>query len=367
MEEDFFADLEPLETLEELENLEELQDYGDLDVTVLEDPFIARLISTLDRSSLPFLLIDTSLRILWRNDAFPRMFGMESCDAGNHLFDPFDGVPGSSSGPSFTEAIKSPETGFSYRGRVQSSDPHRLTLQANMLVSPLFSEESGHKVHLGYSVCFDDVTEENKNILRGTFLSLLHASQMKDNDTGKHIKRVGEYSRLMAKSLMEDPAFPEVTPEFIDNITFLAPMHDVGKIGTPDDILNKEGPLEPWEWDVMREHTINGAYIMATYPHPMAKQIALSHHERWDGSGYPYNLSEEMIPLSARIVALADVYDALRMKRSYKEGFPHQKAMEIIQTSSESHFDPAMVNCFVKLSGTIREVYELLKDEPEKD
>ena len=194
-----------------------------------------------------------------------------------------------------------------------------------------------------YEGIIDNITEENRNLLRGTFLSLLEASKLKDNDTGYHIKRVGEYARIISESLYGNPLYSEIDKEFIDNIHFLAPMHDVGKIGTPDDILNKAGPLNDWEWEVMKEHTINGAYILGTFPSPMAKTIALFHHERWDGKGYPYKVTERMIPLPARIVAIADVYDALRMKRSYKEPFTHEATVKEIEQEAGKHFDPDLV------------------------
>jgi putative two-component system response regulator len=207
---------------------------------------------------------------------------------------------------------------------------------------------------------FDDVTEENKVKTRATFLSLLEASKLKDNDTGSHIIRVNHYSRRLSEELFrsKNPKYNRIDADFIDNIGFLASMHDVGKIGTPDDILNKEGPLSDWEWSVMREHTKNGAFILSTYPNSMAKEIALSHHERWDGSGYPYQLSGEMIPLAARIVTIADVYDALRMVRSYKPALDHGAAVQKLLEGSESHFDPFLVEIFSSVDADFSRIYE---------
>jgi putative two-component system response regulator len=139
-------------------------------------------------------------------------------------------------------------------------------------------------------------------------------------------------------------------------------MHDVGKIGTPDDILNKEGPLSDWEWTVMQEHTKNGAFILSTYPNPMAKEIALSHHERWNGSGYPFKLEGDMIPLAARIVSIADVYDALRMQRSYKPPIEHEKTVEKMMESKNTHFDPALIDVFYAIAKDFEELYEANKD-----
>ncbi len=139
-------------------------------------------------------------------------------------------------------------------------------------------------------------------------------------------------------------------------------MHDVGKVGTPDDILNKEGPLSNWEWVIMQEHTKNGAFILSTYPNPMAKEIALSHHEKWNGTGYPFQLAGDMIPLSARIVALADVYDALRMKRSYKTACNHEVTVEKMMDKEICHFDPVLLDVFYAINKDFEEIYEQNKD-----
>ena len=170
------------------------------------------------------------------------------------------------------------------------------------------------------------------------------------------------YYENCSDDMFNRPGCDSIDAEFIDNIGFLASMHDVGKIGTPDDILNKEGPLSDWEWTVMKEHTKNGAFILSTYPNPMAKEIALSHHEKWNGNGYPYQIEGDMIPLSARIVAIADVYDALRMKRSYKEEMTHETAVEKIMESKGSHFDPAITEIFFGIANKFNEIYEANKD-----
>ena len=112
----------------------------------------------------------------------------------------------------------------------------------------------------------------------------------------------------------------------------------------------------------MKEHTINGAFILSAYPNPMAKEIAQSHHERWDGTGYPYNLEKDMIPLSARIVTIADVYDALRMKRSYKSAMSHEEAYKLIMQGSGSHFDPSLVLVFRKHHKELEKIYDETAD-----
>jgi putative two-component system response regulator len=162
--------------------------------------------------------------------------------------------------------------------------------------------------------------------------------------------------------LLETGGYPEIDQEFIEAIGIVAAMHDVGKIGTPDDILNKDGKLEHWEWEVMKEHTINGAYILSTHPEEMAKHIALFHHEWFDGSGYPYGISDQMIPLPSRIVALADVYDALRMERSYKKAFSHRLACQEIERGRGNHFDPEISGVFLEMGDEIARVFSDLAE-----
>jgi response regulator RpfG family c-di-GMP phosphodiesterase len=255
-------------------------------------------------------------------------------------------------------ALSSPNRRFYWKGKIQHKIKNTSTELTNVYIYPFFLCDPASAKPSGYTVFLDDVTAENQRLLRSLFLSLLEASKLKDNDTGEHIERVNRYSVEIAQELFSSDAYPEVDRDFIDDIGFLAAMHDVGKIGTPDDILNKAGPLTPWEWSIMREHTKNGAYILSTYPNPMAKQIALSHHEMWDGNGYPYKLHGEMIPLAARIVSIADVYDALRMKRSYKPAYSHAVAVEKILEWKGTHFDPALVAVFERIHPRFEKIFE---------
>ena len=248
---------------------------------------------------------------------------------------------------------------------MESKHRNRLNIIANIIINP-FTDNSVYNENysspLFFIGIFDDISEGNKALLEGTFISLLEASKLKDNDTGNHIKRVGEYSKSISNKLFDNPFYPEVNTEFIENIFFLAPMHDVGKIGTPDDILTKPSALNSAEWKIMKHHTISGAYILKAYPDPMAAQIATFHHEKWNGKGYPYGVSGQDIPLPARIVSIADVYDALRMKRSYKEPFSHNKAVEIITNDAGSHFDPYLVELFINYNNEFETIYKKLKD-----
>jgi len=313
-------------------------------------------------SCIPLVTMDNRLKIIGYNKAFLQQIVRETEVSHLSIFQIFDPFENAQQTIDIHKSLKSNLTGFSWRGRVRISHKAFLKIEANALISPVFPSGDSLRGPMGYLCLFDDVTEENRNLLHKTFLSLLEASKLKDNDTGFHIKRVGEYSRLMAKHLYALQTNPEVDAQFIEDITFLAPMHDVGKIGTPDEILHKKGPLTEWEWEIMREHTINGGFILSSYPSPMANQIPLFHHERWDGSGYPYQFSENMIPLSARIVALADVYDALRMTRSYKEGFSHEKAATLIEQGAGKHFDPFLVKQFFILESRFEDTFNMLAD-----
>lgn len=189
--------------------------------------------------------------------------------------------------------------------------------------------------------------------LRLSYIETVHrlvmASEFKDEDTGDHISRISSYARCLGEAV-------GLAPLQCDLLYYASPMHDIGKIGIPDQILCKQGPLDDQEMAIMRQHTEIGARILKDSSAPilqMAESIALSHHERWDGTGYPHGLAGDAIPLPARIVTLVDVYDALRMRRPYKQPFDHQTAVSIIlegdgRTRPE-HFDPELLALFRRL------------------
>ena len=171
------------------------------------------------------------------------------------------------------------------------------------------------------------------------------AGHFNDNDTGVHTWRMAAYSKALATSCGWSAAG-------CDLIALAAPLHDTGKIGIPDSVLKKPGRLDKAEWVVMKTHSQIGHDILVRSAAPvfqLAAEIALSHHERWDGSGYPDALAGDAIPEAARIVALADVFDALTMKRPYKEAWPLDKAIATIRQSSNSHFEPRLVESFVSI------------------
>ena len=201
--------------------------------------------------------------------------------------------------------------------------------------------------------------------------SLAKLAESRDTDTGTHLERIREYSKLLATELMNSPKFENVVDaQFVELIYLTSPLHDVGKVGIPDQILQKPGKLTADEFEVMKRHTLIGGETLSASAkaHPeasflkMALDIALKHHERWDGTGYPFQLKGEDIPLSARIVAVADVYDALTTKRVYKPAFTHEVAAEIIYKSSGTHFDPDLVEAFSKVEEQMRAIRMELDD-----
>lgn len=201
----------------------------------------------------------------------------------------------------------------------------------------------------------DRIIERSEELSRTrdvTILTLASLAETRDNETGAHILRTQHYVRVLANQLKDEPGFAdELTPENIELIFKSAPLHDVGKVGIPDAILLKPDKLTAEEFTIMKTHAKLGADSLAVAERRLgsnsflryAGQIALSHHEKWDGSGYPRGLKGEDIPLSGRLMAVADVYDALISKRVYKPAFPHEKAMDIIKEGGGNHFDPRVV------------------------
>lgn len=178
------------------------------------------------------------------------------------------------------------------------------------------------------------------------------AAEFKDDETGYHVIRMSHYSKLLGRAA----GMPEYRAELLFNA---APMHDVGKIGVPDHILQKPGPLTPEEWSIVKRHPAIGAGIIGRHNNElleMARVIALTHHEKWDGSGYPRGLSGETIPLVGRVVALADCFDALTHVRPYKPAWPIAEAVEYLRQEAGRHFDPDLVPKFLDLLPQIEEV-----------
>ena len=209
------------------------------------------------------------------------------------------------------------------------------------------------RTHLSL-VHMDELRETRLQIVQ----RLGRAAEYKDNETGMHVIRMSHFAQQLALAAGYSPAWAE-------DLLNAAPMHDVGKIGIPDAILRKPGKFDAQEWEVMRRHPDIGAEIIGEHPGgllQLAHSIALNHHEKWDGSGYPRGLAGEAIPIEARIVALADVFDALTARRPYKEPWSLEDTLAHIQVQAGQHFDPALVPLFVALVPQLLEIQQRWAD-----
>ena len=205
-----------------------------------------------------------------------------------------------------------------------------------------------------------------------TILALASLAETRDNETGNHIRRTQHYVRALAEQLREHPRFRDgLDDEVIQTLYKSAPLHDIGKVGIPDAILLKPAKLTPEEFEIMKTHTTLGRDAILAAEKvigaghtflELAREIAYGHQEKWDGSGYPQGISGEAIPVSARLMAIADVYDALISPRVYKKAFSHEQAMKIIIQGKGKHFDPVMVEAFVEIAHEFRSIAEVYTD-----
>lgn len=221
----------------------------------------------------------------------------------------------------------------------------------------------------------EDVKKKNKTISKmqdALIITLADLVESRDENTGQHIKKTAAYVKIILDEMKREKIYSDqMSEKFAKDVYKSAPLHDIGKIAVPDSILNKPGKLTNEEFDKMKTHTTAGGKILSSIiemvpeAHYLEEAINLAtyHHERWDGRGYPTGLSGENIPLSARIMAIADVFDALVSKRSYKEGFPLDKAMNIIIEERGTHFDPLLVDVFVAAQDKVFEVAKEFNDK----
>ena len=219
-----------------------------------------------------------------------------------------------------------------------------------------------------------EVAERTREIRRTQDVAILcmaSLAETRDNETGNHIRRTQHYMRLLCDALKQHPKFQNyLDNETIDLLFKSAPLHDIGKVGVADKILLKPGPLSEEEWLEMKKHPLIGYDALLKAEEDLgsssflvlAKEISLTHHEKWDGSGYPNHLSGEEIPIPGRLMALADVYDALISKRVYKKAFSHETSVQMILDEKGTHFDPVIVEAFEEFSIQFKSIADAFKD-----
>ena len=215
-------------------------------------------------------------------------------------------------------------------------------------------------------------TDEVSRIRDVTIIAMGTLAETRDNETGNHLKRTQTYIRALALKLQSHPRFKHyLSNDIIESLYKLAPLHDIGKVGIPDHILLKQGKLTPEEYEIMKTHPTLGSDALAaaesSLPAPskflhIGREIAGGHHEKWDGSGYPKGLKGDDIPISARLMALADVYDALICKRVYKKAFSHEEAVSFIRDGRGAHFDPDVVDAFLEIQGEFDQIAKRFQD-----
>jgi response regulator RpfG family c-di-GMP phosphodiesterase len=252
------------------------------------------------------------------------------------------------------EAIEAGATEFLTKPLKNSEFMARITNLANLRKYQILLKDKALLLE-------EEVRKTTENLIRREFETLIvlgNAAEYKDPETGNHVSRVAHYSRMLAISMGEN----EVQQE---NLFNASPLHDVGKIGIPDSILLKQGKLTPEEWDTMKTHCDIGFEILKNTESPFLKVgavIARSHHEKYDGSGYPFGLKGEEIHLFGRIVAVADVFDALMTKRPYKDPWPFEKAVELMESEKGRHFDPVIVDHFLDNVKRVRKISNIFRD-----
>jgi putative two-component system response regulator len=372
----------PPEEFGELEELEELEPEasvktatartaarlpGPISSRLLSLPGLAQVANSRKLSPEPFAILDAQLNFALRNAAFIRIITSFGYPPLPGFLECFSRSLSPEARREIRAATADPGRSYTWKGVLEHRFRDRAPILTRLVFLPLWSSSTENSPPVAYEVHLDDVTESVKGAVRNSMDSLLKASLIKDNDTGQHVYRLNRYAACLARSLLGDPRWPEVDGWFVDEIGFLAAFHDVGKLATPETILQKRGPLTEAEWKVMKNHTVDGGFIMSAYENPMGRHIARWHHVKWNGSGYPEEdgLTGGLIPLPPRIVSLCDVYDALRMKRSYKLPFDHETTAQKIVADAGTHFDPELVEKFVEVQAEFAAIYDEHRDADE--
>ncbi len=263
-----------------------------------------------------------------------------------------------------TKPIDSEELALRLRNNLKIKEFHDFLSRHNIILEQQVAERTRE-----LNEAFQKLDRAHEKIKHGyieAIYRLTLATEYKDEETGMHIKRISYYTSELATSM-------GLGKEFTESIYYASPMHDIGKVGIPDSILIKPDKLTPDEWKIMMTHTTIGAKILKGSESPylkMAEEIALNHHEKWDGSGYPNGIRGEEIPLSGRIMMIADHYDALRSKRPYKKAIDHETTVGIITKGDgrtiPEHFDPEVLDTFKNICERFREIFEEHRDDGEE-
>ncbi len=267
--------------------------------------------------------------------------------------------------------IREQEIRYTYIIVLTASDDRESLIQAlslgadDYLTKPVFPDELKLRLQGGKRL----IRLEGQEAL---IFSMAKLSEYRSEETGFHLERVSHYTRILARYLAKKHAEMEITPVMADEISMVSPLHDLGKVAIPDNILHKPGKLTAEEWEIMKNHTTIGAkFIKEIYDKTgspflwIGYQVAMFHHERWDGNGYPRGLSREEIPVSAQIMAIADVYDALTSERCYKSAFSHEKTLEIIRSERGKQFNPKILDAFMENEEKIVEIRKRFQDAVE--
>ena len=261
---------------------------------------------------------------------------------------------------------------YDYLLKPYDVDKLAITIQRALERFHLLGENQRYKANLERMVL--DQTEEIRQTRDVALMTLAKLAESRDNNTGLHLERMAAYSRRIAVALRQGAYSTQVTRAFVEQLHKSSPLHDIGKVGIPDSILLKPGPLTREEFEVMKKHSeIGGDTLRSGINHAesygfleMGMEIAYGHHERWDGQGYPSRLQGTNIPLSARIVALADTYDALTSDRPYKDALPHTEAVRKIAVDRGAHFDPSIVDAFLECRDDFSAIQQDLGSDPEQ-
>ena len=309
--------------------------------------------------------VDMDFSILFFNDSFHHIFGrprseLLNFDIRQHMTEDTAAALTKVLGEVARtgKSVNTQECEFNIRGGYRRI----VEISASVII------DSNHKT-TGFRGIVRDITEKKmlerqvieslKNVKEartGVILGLAKLAEYRDEDTGRHLERIREYAKLLAEEIAKHDQYRDyITPEYIEDLYHSSILHDIGKVGISDAILLKPDRLNPEEYEIMKNHAIlGGKTLSAVHAHmkghtflTIGKEIAYHHHEKWDGSGYPDGLRGDEIPLSARIVSLADVYDALTSKRCYKAAFTHEESREIIVSERGRAFDPMLVDAFL--------------------